>query len=508
MRMTQPLREKSNFQQIRKESCWNLLLPNAREFAKSGQLFSTIMSDTPMPAFPTAEELGNCMLQYEVQECIQVGIESAVYKARQPALDRQVMIRVLAEPPAEAVHRLMDRLRSRAKLVHPRIVAVYDFGRTHGGHLYLITEHVDGRLLSDLIIERQITPKLAYPLALQLCDSLAMIHEANTTHGALNTRTLLVDREWQLKVTGIGMAENPQGEISWLHENQATVEQDLYALGLVLHEMFGKEPLPEDGRVSRNLPPAFAAIIRRCVHPEVARRFASAGEVKDALVDALRTQKQAAAPAPTPAKANPVPAAPAPAPRAAAPAAPAPSPAAAAPAPRPAPYRPPPVQRYQPTFAKKLDDFLWACLRAGLHLTIFAITAGIIFVSYLLKDKIVIGDKDDKPREEPAMPGEILGKLPAAPQLTQPSTAPMSAPLTLPKPDPRAELDRQYQAAVQKAAAEALDKVRLNDLPFLQKELQRLQNGEALPATDEADTPPALKQLRDQYRQQSAALAP
>lgn len=450
------------------------------------------------------------MLQYEVQECIQVGTESAVYKARQPALDRQVMIRVLAEPPAEAVHRLMDRLRSRAKLVHPRIVAVYDFGRTHGGHLYLITEHVDGRLLNDLISERQITPKLAYPLALQLCDSLAMIHEANTTHGALNTRTLLVDREWQLKVTGIGMAENPHGEISWLHENQATVEQDLYALGLVLHEMFGKEPLPEDGRVSRNLPPAFAAIIRRCVHPEVARRFASAGEVKEALVDALRSQKQASAPAPTPtpAKANPVPAAPAPAPRAAAPADAAPAPAAAPPAPRPVPYRPPPVQRYQPTFAKKLDDFLWACLRAGLHLTIFAITAGIIFVSYLLKDKIVIGDKDDKPREEPAMPGEILGKLPAAPQLTQPSTAPMSAPLTLPKPDPRAELDRQYQAAVQKAAAEALDKVRLNDLPFLQKELKRLQNGEALPATDEADTPPVLKQLRDQYRQQSATLAP
>lgn len=511
LRMTHPLRKKSNFQQNGKESCWNLLLPNTPPVAKSGELFSTIMSAAPTSAFPTAEELGNCMLQYEVQECIQVGSESAVYKARQPALDRQVMIRVLAEPPPEAVHRLMDRLRSRAKLLHPRIVAVYDFGRTHGGHLYLITEHVDGRLLSDLIQERQITPKLAYPLALQLCDSLAIIHEANTTHGALSSRTLLVDREWQLKVTGIGMAENQDGEISWLHENQATVEQDLLALGRVLHEMFGKESLPEDGRVSRNLPPAFAAIIRRCVHPEVSRRYSSAAEVKEALVDALRTQKQASAPAPTPAqpptpaKPAPTPAAPTPAPKAAAPVSqPAPAPAA----PRPAPYRPPPVQRYQPSFGKKLDDFLWSCLRAGLHLTIFAITAGIIFVSYLLKDKIVIGDKDDKPRAEPAMPGEILGKLPAAPQLTQPSTPPMSAPLTLPKPDPRAELDRQYQAAVQKAAAEALEKVRLDDLPFLQKELQRLQSGGQMPGTDEDGTPAVLKQLRDQYRRQSAAITP
>lgn len=476
------------------------------------------MPDTPPPAFPSAEELGNSLLQYDVQECIQTGRESAIYRARQPALDRQVMIRLIAEPPMESAARLMERLRSRARLVHPRIIAVYDFGRTHAGDLYLITEHVDGRLLCDLVSERKITPKLAYTLALQLCDSLAMIHESNTCHGALSTRTLLVDREWQLKVTGIGMAENSEGEISWLHENHATEEDDLFALGCVLHEMFGKEPLPADGRVSRNLPPTFAAVIRRCVHPDSARRFASASEVKEALTQALRSEKQnAAAPAAQPA---PVSAAP----RAAAPVLPpetpvpqsapvvASVPSSAPPSlapPRYAPGRPPPpVQRVQPSFAKKLDDFLWSCLRASLHLIVFAVTAGIIFVSYLLKDKIVIKDKDDpsSAREEAALPGDMLGKLPAAPQLPEPSVAPMSTPISIPAPDPLAGLNAEYQAAVQAETAAALDKVRLDDIPHLQRELQRLQNNQPVPDTDEPDLPAALKRLREDYRQKRAAI--
>jgi hypothetical protein len=382
----------------------------------------------------------------------------------------------------------MERLRSRARLVHPRIVAVYDFGRTHAGHLYLITEHVDGRLLCDLIQERQITPKLAYTLALQLCDALSLIHENNTIHGALNTRTLLVDHEWQMKLTGIGMAENETGELSWLHEAQSSLEDDLYALGAVLHEMFGKEPLPEGARVSRNLPPTFAAVIRRCVHPEVARRFTSATEVKEALIGALRSEKQKALPALVP-RASPtiVPAA-------------EPTP------PRYSQGRPPtPVQRAQPSFAKKLDDFLWACLRASLHLMIFGVAAGILFVSYLLKDKIIIGDQDSA-TEEPAIPAEVLGKLPDAPILPESTSIPISKPIELPVADPVAALNADYQTAVQNEASAALEKVRLDDLPFIQKELLRIQKGEPLPATDEADIPASLKRLRDNYRRKRAAI--
>jgi tRNA A-37 threonylcarbamoyl transferase component Bud32 len=492
------------------------------------------MPDTTHAApFPTAEELGAALPQYEVEECISMGEESAIYRARQPALERAVMIRVMAEPTAEAAARLMERLRARARLVHPRVVAVYDFGRTMAGSLYLVTEHVDGRMLNELIQERKVPPKLAFTLALQLCDVITLLHGQGSMHGALSTRTLLVDQEGQIKVTGIGMCVTPSGEISWLHEGIASLEQDLYALGLVLHEMFGREPLPEDGRVSRNLPPAFGAVIRRCVHPDPVRRFTSADEVKSALVQALRTQQQSAAAkaAPAPPAAS-KPAAPAeravvsqPPAQAAAPVVPAAAPAQApaqpvyAP-PRYAPGRPPaPVVRAQPSFFRKLDDFLWSCLKAGLHLTIFFVTASVLLVFHIMKDKIVLNPdaEKDKPAEA-ALPGEVLGRLPEAPVLPQAPVTPMSAPITLPAPmtpapsapsptdTALASLDADYKAAVQAEATAALDKVRLNDLPALQRELQRLQNNEPLPATDDPGLPATLKKLREDYRQKRAAL--
>ena len=168
---------------------------------------------------------------------------------------------------------------------------------------------------------------------------------------------------------------------------------------------------------------------------------------------------------------------------------------------------PPPVVRAQPTFMKRLDDFLWSCLRASLHLGVFFFTACIVLIFYVMKDKIVLKDPDDpdSQMEEAALPGDMLGKLPAAPVLPQPPVTPVSKPITL--PDPLVELDAQYRVAVQTEATAALEKVRLDELPFIQQELQRLQNGEPMPDTDAPGMPAALKKLRDDYRQKRAALA-
>lgn len=472
------------------------------------------------PAFPTAKELAAGLPQFEVEQCLSASQESAIYLGMQPALERRVMIRVMAEPTtADAATRLMDRLRARARLVHPRIVAVYDFGRSLNGYLYLVTEHVDGRMLCDLIQERTVSPKMAYGLALQLCDILSLLHGQGSLHGCLNTRTVLVDKEGQMKVTGIGMCLTPSGEISWLQEGDASIEQDLYDLGLVLHEMFAKEPLGEDGKVSRNIPPAFGAVLRRCVQAEMARRYTTAAEVKEALVQALRTQQSAAAksvaaeaaaapnlveaqqPHPSSSLASPSPTS-----------SPAPKPAAAPVPPRRyAPGRPPtPIVRARPSFMKKLDDFLWSCLRASLHLAVFAATAVILLIFYVMKDKIVLDPEGNAPvAQEPALPGEVLGSLPAAPVLPQAPVAPLSTPITLPPPAPKADplagLKAEYRAAVQAEATSALDRVNLNELPAFQRELKRLQNGEPIPEVDEPGIPASLKRLREDYRQKRSA---
>lgn len=469
--------------------------------------------------FPTVEELGAWMPQYEVLERIHIGRESAIYFARQPALDRHVMIRVLAEPPLSAVPALMERLRSRARLVHPRVVALFDFGRTAGGPLYLVTEHVDGAILQTLIQERQITPRHAYALALQICDTLQIIHDQNIAHGALSVRTILVTRDWQVKATGIGMAELEDGELSWLAGRQASMEEDLRALGALLHELFGKEPPPSDGRVSRDLPPAFALVVRRCLNLDVTRRYTSAQEVREALVAALKSEQAAST-----ARVNPTGLA------ASTPAAPKPQTAAPMPG---MPYRPPapvPVSRPGPSLAKRIDDFLWTVLRFSLHGLILTVSIGAFVLLILFKDKIVSSSSEETPaspaastssRPVPEAPSGVpmfqSEANPPAPVLPAPPVQAVSGPINLPtgiasKPmtpaaaDPLAELDAQYLKAVQKEAELALEQVRLNDMPHIQRELQRLQAGGLMPPVDEPGLPAGLKRLREVYRQQRQRL--
>ena len=68
-------------------------------------------------------------------------------------------------------------------------------------------------------------------------------------------------------------------------------------------------------------------------------------------------------------------------------------------------------------------------------------------------------------------------------------------------------INAEYRAAVQAEATAALDKVRLDELTYIRKELDRLQSGQPVPDTDEPDLPASLKRLRDDYRQKRAAIA-
>lgn len=459
-------------------------------------------------AFPSVEELAAWLPQYEIESCIFAGTHSAIYVARQPALERQVMIRVMPEPSPELAPLLLDRLRTRARLVHPKIVSVFDFGRSHAGPLYLVTEHVDGNLLDALIRDKQITPKHAYQLASQLCETLQVVHDQHVIHGALTSHTVLVTRDWQLKLTGIGMSQTTEGELSWLGYTGATFDDDIQALGRVIHEMFCGQ-LPNDaGEVSRALPAGFARVIARCIDPEPSRRFAHPHEVRAALAEALRAEKQAAAgTAKAPAALAPGPAVQRPGSRAAGPPVSAP--------PKVLPGQPPPRATYEPppprSLYLRLDDLLASALRISLHLLIFGGTIAVIVAFVLLKDKIVFDSPEDSEEvtetqeRTPAPPPVVPRSVPVPVQMPVPIPPPPAQ--TAPPPqDPLTALDAQYREAVQREAAAALEGTRLNDMPFLQRELQRMQRGEAMPATDEPDLPASLKRLRDTYRQERAKL--
>ena len=109
---------------------------------------------------PSVEELARLFPQLEILEFIGQGGMGAVYKARQPKLDRFVALKIL--PPAAAgdpgfAERFNREARALARLSHPNIVAVHDFGQAGGLH-YLVMEFVDGVNLRQLEAAGRLAP--------------------------------------------------------------------------------------------------------------------------------------------------------------------------------------------------------------------------------------------------------------------------------------------------------------------------------------------------------------
>ena len=108
------------------------------------------------PAAPTVEVLAPLLPQLEILELLGQGGMGAVYKARQPSLDRLVAVKILppevGRDPAFA-ERFTREARALARLSHPNIVAVHDFGQS-GGLFYFVMEYVDGVNLRQLLARR------------------------------------------------------------------------------------------------------------------------------------------------------------------------------------------------------------------------------------------------------------------------------------------------------------------------------------------------------------------
>ncbi len=105
---------------------------------------------------PSPAEIANLFPQFEILECLGRGGMGVVYKARQPKLDRLVALKLLLPrheaPAADAAfaERFAREARALARLGHPDIVTVYDYGEA-GGYPFLVMEYVDGLTLRQLL---------------------------------------------------------------------------------------------------------------------------------------------------------------------------------------------------------------------------------------------------------------------------------------------------------------------------------------------------------------------
>lgn len=262
------------------------------------------------PAPLTPAEVARCFPQLEILGCLGRGGMGVVYQARQPKLHRLVALKLLA-PERDADPQFAERFsreaRALARLNHPAIVTVHDFGETAGLY-YLIMEYVDGRSLRALLRDGPLAPAKAARLAIRLCEALQYAHDQGIIHRDLKPENILLDRQGQAKLADFGIArivrsEDGGSEVHAAerglvgtppyispeqreHPQQADHRADLYSLGVILHEMLtgqvpGDPVIPPS--VLRNVDRRWDPIVLRLLHRDPRERFQQASDVQSAI---------------------------------------------------------------------------------------------------------------------------------------------------------------------------------------------------------------------------------
>ena len=158
---------------------------------------------------PNVEQLAAKFPLLEILELIGHGGMGAVYKARQKELDRIVALKILP-PDIEQDQAFADRFareaKALAKLNHPGIVTIHDFGRADGLY-FLLMEYVDGVSLHQLLHGGRVSAREALAIVPQICDSLQYAHDQGIVHRDIKPENILLDRRGRVKVADFGLAK-------------------------------------------------------------------------------------------------------------------------------------------------------------------------------------------------------------------------------------------------------------------------------------------------------------
>ena len=163
----------------------------------------------PLPV----EEITKLFPNLEILGFLGKGGMGAVYKARQPNLDRLVALKIL--PPALSnepgfLERFNREARALARLNHANIVTVHDFGRV-GEMPYLLMELVDGANLRQMEQAGRLTPEQALAIVPQICEALQYAHNEGIVHRDIKPENLLMDKRGRVKITDFGIAKIVEG---------------------------------------------------------------------------------------------------------------------------------------------------------------------------------------------------------------------------------------------------------------------------------------------------------
>lgn len=263
---------------------------------------------------PTVADLAKAFPQLEILELIGRGGMGFVFKTRQPNLDRFVALKILPQSlsgdPTFAA-RFSREGRVLAKLNHPNIVTIHDFGQA-GGFCFLLMEYVDGVNLRQAMKLGRFTPSQALSVVPKICEALEFAHQEGILHRDIKPENILLDTKGRIKIADFGIAkilgsrtgdeapavsepvqkEGLTGVVGTPNymapeqiQNPQDVDQraDIYSLGVVFYEMLtGELPLGRFAPPSEKsgADPRLDAVILKTLEKERDRRTPSAAQVK------------------------------------------------------------------------------------------------------------------------------------------------------------------------------------------------------------------------------------
>ena len=258
---------------------------------------------------PSPEQLSTAIPSVKVVELLGHGGMGAVYRARQLNLDRPVALKILAprlgNDPGFA-ERFAREARTLARLNHPNIVTIFDFGRTDE-FCYLIMELIEGVNLREAIQSGGVSAEQALEIIPRICEALQYAHDQGIVHRDIKPENILVGQNGQVKIADFGLAkmldhaeanftltatQQVLGTRNYMAPEQiekpGSVDHraDIYSLGVVFYELLtGELPLGRFSLPSEKsaVGSQMDAIVLRTLEKEPARRFQQASEVKLAV---------------------------------------------------------------------------------------------------------------------------------------------------------------------------------------------------------------------------------
>ncbi|QDS98771.1 serine/threonine protein kinase [Adhaeretor mobilis] len=268
---------------------------------------------------PTVGRLAELFPSLEILELIGAGGMGAVYKARQPGLDRLVALKILPEEFGHDVKfalRFTREARTLAKLSHPNIVSVFEFGKVEDTYFFLM-EFVDGSTLRDVVKAGQLAPQQALAIVPHLCDALQYAHDKGIVHRDIKPDNILIAIDGSVKIADFGLSrilgnESQQEILTGTHQVMGTPrymapEQlesshsvdhraDIYSLGVVFYEMLtGELPIGRFAAPSKKveIDVRLDKVVLRTLEKEPQRRYQHASQIKSDVQSISSTSNSA-----------------------------------------------------------------------------------------------------------------------------------------------------------------------------------------------------------------------